>query len=292
MGKQKWENSGLTYKRLICPYCDAQYDVADDAIPESGRVVQCSNCNQIWFYLGTKSEPAPTTDTLEPVSQTESEPLDTVKNAIIPEDATHEQQLGVPDLKVPRLTREDTTPKPAVDAAQTRRRIAELTEARAARRKLVTALRAATARGAAKRPKLMPAKYLNRVTQPSIDTDTYTPDMPSMNDETTSLRAFVQAPEPKLINAELAAAITRRGFVSVLLIFPVLFRPYIFADNIMAYIPRSSDTIAGYVGMIDGWRLMLNQTAGALGDMIADVPAGQDTQRPHALLIHLRDLDI
>lgn len=157
MGKQKWENSGLTYKRLICPNCVAQYDVADGAIPESGRVVQCSNCNHIWFYLGNKSEPAPTTDTLEPVSQTDSEPLGTVKNAIVPEDATREQQLGVPDIKVPRLTQEDTTPKPAVDAAQTRRQIAELTEARAARRKLVTALRAATARGAAKRPKLMPA---------------------------------------------------------------------------------------------------------------------------------------
>jgi predicted Zn finger-like uncharacterized protein len=35
--------------RLICPNCGAQYEVADDAIPPSGRDVQCSNCGHGWF---------------------------------------------------------------------------------------------------------------------------------------------------------------------------------------------------------------------------------------------------
>ena len=35
--------------RLVCPNCDAQYEVADDAIPEAGRDVQCSNCGHAWF---------------------------------------------------------------------------------------------------------------------------------------------------------------------------------------------------------------------------------------------------
>ncbi|MES2145593.1 MAG: zinc-ribbon domain-containing protein [Pseudomonadota bacterium] len=35
--------------RLICPNCGAQYEVADDAIPPSGRDVQCSNCGHAWF---------------------------------------------------------------------------------------------------------------------------------------------------------------------------------------------------------------------------------------------------
>lgn len=35
--------------RLICPNCDAQYEVADSAIPEDGRDVQCSSCGQTWF---------------------------------------------------------------------------------------------------------------------------------------------------------------------------------------------------------------------------------------------------
>ncbi len=35
--------------RLICPNCDAQYEVPDDVMPTTGRDVQCSNCGQTWF---------------------------------------------------------------------------------------------------------------------------------------------------------------------------------------------------------------------------------------------------
>ena len=37
--------------RLICPNCDAQYEVAEDAIPEEGRDVQCSGCGHAWYQL-------------------------------------------------------------------------------------------------------------------------------------------------------------------------------------------------------------------------------------------------
>jgi predicted Zn finger-like uncharacterized protein len=35
--------------RLVCPNCAAQYEVGDDAIPESGRNVQCASCGDTWF---------------------------------------------------------------------------------------------------------------------------------------------------------------------------------------------------------------------------------------------------
>ena len=35
--------------RLICPNCDAQYEVDDSVIPIDGRDVQCSSCGQTWF---------------------------------------------------------------------------------------------------------------------------------------------------------------------------------------------------------------------------------------------------
>jgi predicted Zn finger-like uncharacterized protein len=37
--------------RLICPNCDAQYEVDDAAIPPAGRDVQCSSCGHAWFQM-------------------------------------------------------------------------------------------------------------------------------------------------------------------------------------------------------------------------------------------------
>lgn len=35
--------------RIVCPNCASQYEVAQDAIPEAGRDVQCAKCSEIWF---------------------------------------------------------------------------------------------------------------------------------------------------------------------------------------------------------------------------------------------------
>ena len=42
--------------RLICPNCDAEYEVDDAAIPREGRYVQCSNCGNAWFQLHPEVE--------------------------------------------------------------------------------------------------------------------------------------------------------------------------------------------------------------------------------------------
>jgi predicted Zn finger-like uncharacterized protein len=41
--------------RLICPNCDATYEVPDDVIPNAGRDVQCSSCNLTWFQAPAKT---------------------------------------------------------------------------------------------------------------------------------------------------------------------------------------------------------------------------------------------
>jgi resuscitation-promoting factor RpfA len=56
--------------RLVCPSCDAKYEVPEDAIPESGRDVQCANCGHAWFQMRTK--PADTAE--RPVTETAPAP--------------------------------------------------------------------------------------------------------------------------------------------------------------------------------------------------------------------------
>lgn len=42
--------------RLICPNCDAQYEIDPDLVPPGGRDVECSSCGKLWFQ--TKEQPA------------------------------------------------------------------------------------------------------------------------------------------------------------------------------------------------------------------------------------------
>lgn len=42
--------------RLVCPNCDAKYEVPEDAIPQEGRDVQCSGCGHAWFQLRPEDE--------------------------------------------------------------------------------------------------------------------------------------------------------------------------------------------------------------------------------------------
>ena len=44
--------------RLVCPNCDAEYEVDDAAIPMAGRDVQCSNCGHGWFQAHPEVEAA------------------------------------------------------------------------------------------------------------------------------------------------------------------------------------------------------------------------------------------
>lgn len=44
--------------RLVCPNCDAEYEIDPSVIPEAGRDVQCSNCGHAWFQTSPSVEAA------------------------------------------------------------------------------------------------------------------------------------------------------------------------------------------------------------------------------------------
>jgi predicted Zn finger-like uncharacterized protein len=61
--------------RLVCPNCDAQYEVDDAAIPLAGRDVQCSNCGHAWF------QPHPSVEAEMALEEEIFEPLDDLPEA-------------------------------------------------------------------------------------------------------------------------------------------------------------------------------------------------------------------
>lgn len=71
--------------RLICPNCDAQYEVPDNVIPEAGRDVQCSDCGNTWFQEPASAASAPQ----EPAFERQAIPPEV--SEILQEEAAFEQ---------------------------------------------------------------------------------------------------------------------------------------------------------------------------------------------------------
>jgi resuscitation-promoting factor RpfA len=62
--------------RLVCPNCDAKYEVPEDAIPETGRDVQCANCGHAWFQMRSRAaEAAPVAAPVPPPAAPVPEPV-------------------------------------------------------------------------------------------------------------------------------------------------------------------------------------------------------------------------
>lgn len=75
--------------RLVCPSCEAKYEVPEDAIPESGRDVQCANCGHAWFQMRSRGGAVET--------ETESARAHVAEPAIAPvAEAAAEQEVAAP----------------------------------------------------------------------------------------------------------------------------------------------------------------------------------------------------
>jgi predicted Zn finger-like uncharacterized protein len=256
--------------RLICPDCAAQYDVADDAIPAGGRDVQCSNCNYTWFQTGAKAGAFPGPKMPAPAAQQDQQParkpVDPSISDILREEAAREQQLRAPSASTPPKTQEDTTPKPSVDAEETRRRIAQMTEAEGGVRVAPAPKPEEAVRAEPQPPRVV-------IPQSGQESETNTRDIPSMNEINTSLRGRSHASEPQLTPAEQDEVVKRRGFrrgfVFVLLVFAILFAPYILADEITNGFPQTQDAMTSYVASIDQLRVMLDRAIASVADTVA-----------------------
>lgn len=84
--------------RLVCPNCAATYEVPEDAIPDSGRDVQCASCGHAWFFQRGTSEMA-ATPVVEPAAEAQDMPA---AETIVPD-------VPLPDLPADELASGDDT---------------------------------------------------------------------------------------------------------------------------------------------------------------------------------------
>ncbi len=250
--------------RLICPSCDAQYDIGDDVIPEGGRDVQCSSCAHTWFQ---DKETAAFEDDDTPLEAPERKPLDSSIADILKEEAEREKSLqqGGDAAEV------DPESSDSELAEQTRQRIAQM--AKDGDQFASPAEVAAASVGAV------------GGTQRS---------MPSIDEINATLRARAEASDRSGMNPiEQIEAVERRGFrrsfFTIILLVFIFVAPYVFAPQLIENLPSVGPYLTGYVETIDQGRLWLNEQAQNLMGMIpsdeapaAETPVDEPAPTPPA----------
>lgn len=280
--------------RLICPNCGAQYEVSDDAIPEGGRDVQCSNCGHTWFQISPEVEAA---------MAAEAELFDAPEN--MPASVTAPAVAPAPPPE-PETPQPQPQPQPqASPAALPRRSMDEnlLAVLREEAEHEAKARRAAPARPLETQPDLgldaapAPAPTAAPTISPSarriaqlkgIDLDS--PASPPASGTARPASGRELLPDIEEINSTLRASSDRRqdaadgllpiaeanrgksgfrsGFVLMMIVAVGLVLAYVMAPKIMQQIPGSADAMIAYVAAIDAARLwldaLMHQAIGAL----------------------------
>ena len=253
--------------RLICPNCDAQYDIADDVIPEGGRDVQCSSCTHTWFQTDkpkVAGRRAIMTPTPTPVAKSKvpSPPgvpgptrktLDSSIADILREEAGREHEVPTPGATAPKPPKPAPTPEEDMERAnETRRRVSRLTE-----ESIIESRAAATSAAAS----------TGAVASTNLRT------MPGIDEINATLRARSEESDASgMTEVEQKQVVERRGFrrsfAFVLIVIALAFAPYFFANEIVAQFPESRDFMIQYVAVVNDLRVQLHDWAGQARAMI------------------------
>jgi predicted Zn finger-like uncharacterized protein len=257
--------------RLICPNCDAQYEVPDDVMPTLGRDVQCSNCGQTWFQHHPDHTPEDETDAAAtpaadeevapppppaPPVEPERKKLDPAVADILRQEAEAEQAArrtvqaaGIesqPDLG---MDLEESHSEEEADrrARQARDRMARLRgneEPEAQPQGDAVAAGAAAAALGSRRDLLPDIEEINSTLRSST--------------ARTGAGAIDVEPHIEAPTRQRKRRGFRTGFLTVMFIFIVLAVIYILAPRLSAAVPALEAPLTSYVTTVEKGRLWLD----------------------------------
>ena len=252
--------------RLICPNCDAQYEVPVDVVPTEGRDVQCSNCGQTWFQNHPDHEPdaadvvqaAAVDDTEERVTappEPQRREIDPAVADILRQEAEHETQLREQEggglESQPDLGLDDAQDESARRAREARDRMARM------RGEDPVVETSATAAAVGSRRDLLPdIEEINSTLRSTSDRQIAGDD--------------VSAQAPGRVRKKRGF---RRGFMLVVLIAIIMAVLYIFAPAIAKAVPQVDPYLSGYVGWVDQGRSWLDGHVQSLLKWLDDTAA-------------------
>lgn len=298
--------------RLICPNCDAEYEVEDSAIPDTGRDVQCSNCGHAWFQLppeielaleqedelfgqAAAADPAMAGPVAAPEPVRDPAPAqedaEAVLNAALKADPPKAASAGPLPSDPPRRTLDDNLMTILREEAE---------REAAARRSEGSAIETQPDLGLAAPPAPPPsappaggglAGAARRIAQmQGIDPDAapaapprpaarrdLLPDIEEINSSLKGNEAPVEAWDEDRPGAAAAAEARgfRSGFALALFAAVILLAAYVAAPQIKAQIPALAGGLDAYVAGVDGLRLWLDGAMRAATDLLRGMTAGE-----------------
>jgi predicted Zn finger-like uncharacterized protein len=275
--------------RLICPNCDAQYEVDDAAIPAAGRDVQCSNCGHAWFQLPPEVEAeqaaeAALFDAPEEAADAPPVAVETDRTVIAPlADAPPLPPAAAPS---PAQRQIDESVLAVLREEAEREMIARRLDAQALETQEEMGIDAAIA---ATVQQDATSRHLARLKGEDPDAPPPEPKrelsrremLPDIEEINSSLRpgdvavdddgeAFEIARRP-----EPGRSSFRTGFVLMLVLAVIGLAAYVMAPQISAQIPAAKPAMDGYVQAVDAGRAWLDQTTRGLIASLRGV-AGND----------------
>jgi predicted Zn finger-like uncharacterized protein len=269
--------------RLICPNCEAEYEVDDAAIPDIGRDVQCSNCGHAWFQLPPEIElaleqedelfgasgaadPLPDLDEDDappppPMTDAPKRSIDENLMAILREEAEREAAARKADTAPIETQTEMGLSAPAAAAAAAAAAVVASAEQSRAAGVVPTPAHAgglaAAARRIAQMKGLDPDAPPPAPPKPATRRDL----LPDIEEINSSLKG---AETPAITDADgdhigqSNARGFRSGFAVAILVAVLGLAAYVTAPRIVAMVPAAEGAVNAYVAAIDGARLWLD----------------------------------
>lgn len=285
--------------RIVCPNCDAQYEVPASVIPAEGRDVECSSCGTTWFqhHPDHVSEEPAETDPVEAESQPDPAPE--------PEHSEDVAPQATPSEDAEDEAEEDDAPTtPAAAANRPARRpvdpgVADILREEAAREQAARkaeALEVQTdlnldpaplAKPDPAQPKAPPAATPTprSETKPEPDAPEHDPNslreptsrrglLPDIEEINSTLRSTADrdvagddlSPDAPLQNRQKRSF--RRGFTLAIALVAIGALAYVFKPEIIEAAPQLAPALDSYTAMVDDARLWLNAQLTALTDWL------------------------
>lgn len=297
--------------RLICPNCDAQYEVPDEVIPEDGRDVQCSNCGITWYQYHPEHMPEDATLTAEETDDAKEEDVlpepEPVEDAPAENEDYQETPVDSPpertlDPEVADILRQEAERETEARDAETLEVQTDLGleqgEDEAERRAREARERMAKMRGeepggedealgeslsdAIKETVEQSSGTVSDAAATAAAVGSRRELLPDIEEINSTLRSTTDRedagddPDPEAPIRTRKKRGFRRGFMLALIVFLLALLLYVYSPQIMKAVPQTESWLTGYVEWVDGLRGWLDNKLRGMAAWLDDKAAASE----------------